>query len=308
MQPDSKGSSRGDNFHSNHAGQDSKRPVHTRGGFLPDVLDEPRPNRYNPHMPQPRVLILRAPGVNCDLETAHAFERAGGQTQPLHVRSLLERPGQIREFQILCLPGGFSYGDDLGAGRILGNKIRYQLADALAEFREAGKLILGICNGFQILMKSGILLADDPRLGPTATLTNNQSGKFEDRWIQLRVTSTKCVFFAGIESMYLPVAHAEGKFVPRDDRVLAQLEQNGQLVLRYAQEGVGGEVPYPANPNGSIADVAAVCDTTGRVCGLMPHPERHIEPTQHPRWTRRNEQPAQGDGLRVFQNAVAYFR
>ncbi len=261
-------------------------------------------------MAQPRVLILRAPGVNCDLETAHAFQRAGGQTEPVHVQSLLERPGRLGEFQILCLPGGFSYGDDLGAGRILGNKIRFQLADVLGEFRDSGKLILGICNGFQILIQSGILLAIDPHLGPAATLTNNESGKFEDRWIHLRVSSPKCVFFAGLEELYLPVAHAEGKFVPRDDRVLRQLDEAGQLVLRY-RDGNGaaaGETPYPDNPNGSIADVAGVCDATGRVCGLMPHPERHIEPTQHPRWTRRVEQPAQGDGLRVFQNAVAYFR
>jgi phosphoribosylformylglycinamidine synthase len=259
-------------------------------------------------MTQPRVLVLRAPGVNCDVETAHAFERAGAHTESLHVQTLLARPKQIQEFQILCLPGGFSYGDDLGAGRILGNKIRFQLAEALGEFREAGKLILGICNGFQILIKSGILLADDPALGPAATLTNNDSGKFEDRWVHLRVTSAKCVFFTGLESLYLPVAHAEGEFVPRDERVLAKLEQGGQLVLRYASEAAGGETPYPDNPNGSVADIAGVCDVTGRVCGLMPHPERHIEATHHPRWTRRTEQPEHGDGFRVFENAVAYFR
>jgi phosphoribosylformylglycinamidine synthase subunit PurQ / glutaminase len=262
-------------------------------------------------MAQPRVLILRAPGVNCDLETAHAFQQAGALTEPLHVQALLEQPARVRDFQVLCLPGGFSYGDDLGAGRILGNKIRFQLADVLAEFRDAGKLILGICNGFQILIKSGILLEIDPHAGPAATLTNNESGKFEDRWINLRVTSSKCVLFAGIEELYLPVAHAEGKFVPRDDRVLSRLHDAGQLVLRYTREGVqetSGEIPYPANPNGSIANVAGVCDATGRVCGLMPHPERHIDPTHHPRWTRRNEQPPHGDGFRVFQNAVAYFR
>ena len=260
-------------------------------------------------MTQPRVLILRAPGVNCDLESAHAFEKAGAQTESLHVQSLLQRPARVRDFQILCLPGGFSYGDDLGAGRILGNKIRFQLADVLGEFRDSGKLILGICNGFQILIKSGILLAID-QAGPTATLTNNESGKFEDRWVQLKVTSNKCVFFAGMDELYLPVAHAEGKFVPRDERVFRQLDEAGQLVLRYCHEpGRGeGEVAYPANPNGSADDVAAVCDATGRVCGLMPHPERHIEPTQHPRWTRRDEQPEHGDGFRVFQNAVAYFR
>lgn len=260
----------------------------------------------------PRVLILRAPGTNCDLETAYAFERAGAATERCHVNRLLEQPRLLGDFQILCLPGGFSYGDDISAGRILGNQIRHHLATVMKEFKDAGRLILGICNGFQILMKSEILLPLDENREPVATLTLNRSGKFEDRWVHLQTTSTTSVFFAGIESMYLPVAHAEGQFVTRDAATLDRLEQNGQLVLRY--RGVSSargdlspaDVPYPENPNGSVANVAAVCDATGRVCGLMPHPERHIDPTQHPRWTRE-PLAAAGDGLRVFQNAVDYF-
>ena len=264
-------------------------------------------------MPQPRVLILRAPGTNCDLETAYAFEVAGARVERLHVNRLLENPPLSGDFQILCLPGGFSYGDDIAAGRILGNQIRHHLAECLEAFRAAGKLILGICNGFQILIKSGILLPIDPQQGAAATLTWNESGKFEDRWVHVETSGAKSVFFAGIESMYLPVAHAEGKFVPRDERVLGSLDAGGQLVLRYrdgAARRLGaaaGAVPYPDNPNGSVADVAGVCDSTGRVCGLMPHPERHIDPTQHPRWTR-GPRAAVGDGLRVFQNAVGYFK
>lgn len=288
----------------------------------------------------PRALILRAPGTNCDLEGAFAFEQAGARAERLHINRLLEHPAQLAEYQILCLPGGFSYGDDLGAGRILGNQIRHHLFDWLHEFKAAGKLVLGICNGFQILTKSGILLeaetvAPAPRDGDardgnespspsatdspprsvgatntaaTATLAGNASGKFEDRWVRLRVASSKCVFFAGIDTMYLPVAHAEGRFVARDAKVLAALEANGQLALKYAPlQGAGdGALAYPDNPNGAMADVAGVCDTTGRVCGLMPHPERHIDPTQHPRWTRR-PLAAEGDGLKVFRNAVAYF-
>lgn len=266
----------------------------------------------------PRALILRAPGTNCDVESAFAFERAGAQAERLHINRLLEKPSLLAEFQILCLPGGFSYGDDLGAGRILGNQIRHHLFDWLHEFKAAGKLVLGVCNGFQILTKSGILLestspvaasgAAPQALSPPATLTMNASGKFEDRWVRLRVASSKCVFFAGIETMYLPVAHAEGRFVVRDADVLAALEAGGQLALKYAPQrgGANGSVPYPDNPNGAMADVAGVCDSTGRVCGLMPHPERFIDPTQHPRWTR---QPlaGEGDGLQVFRNAVAYF-
>ncbi len=262
-------------------------------------------------MAQPRVLILRAPGTNCDEETAFAFERAGGLAQRLHVNRLLESSALVNDFQILCVPGGFSYGDDVAAGRILGNQIRHHLFGCLREFHAAGKLILGICNGFQVLIKSGVLLPLQDDTSAPATLTWNDSGKFEDRWVPLVTCGGKSVFFSNIEQMYLPIAHAEGKFVPRDQQVLGELDAGGQLVLRYGTK-VGESarmeprVPYPENPNGSLADVAGVCDVTGRVCGLMPHPERHIDFTQHPRWTRQPAREA-GDGLRVFQNAVRYF-
>jgi phosphoribosylformylglycinamidine synthase len=248
-------------------------------------------------MPLPHVLILRAPGTNCDAETALAFERAGAATETLHINRLLESPALFQKFQILCVPGGFSYGDDLGAGRILGNQIQHHLADELARFKAADKLILGICNGFQVLMKSPVLLDHDAAKGPAATLTTNDCGRYQDRWVRLETRGEKCVFLRGIERMYLPMAHAEGKFVARDEAALGQLEAAGQLVLRYV---------HADNPNGAQADVAGVCDTTGRVLGLMPHPERHIDPTQHPRWTRREAGPV-GDGLQVFQNAVRYF-
>ncbi len=259
---------------------------------------------------QPNILILRAPGTNCDFETAFAFEQAGGKTELLHINRLLESPAEFERFQILCIPGGFSYGDDVAAGRILANQIQHHLAERLNEFKDAGKLILGICNGFQVLMKSGVLLLDGGNDGAPATLTWNDSGKFEDRWTKLDVRSGKSVFLKGIESMYLPVAHAEGKFVTRDDAMLSKLEDAGQLVLRYVAQngraGGNGRVPYPDNPNGSQANVAGTCDATGRVLGMMPHPERHIDPTHHPRWTR-GEAAETGDGLQVFVNAVKYF-
>ena len=248
-------------------------------------------------MSTPHVLILRAPGTNCDVETAVAFERAGAQSETLHINRLLENPSLFERFQILCVPGGFSYGDDLAAGRIFGNQIQHHLADDLARFKEAGKLMLGICNGFQVLMKSPVLLESNSGKGPAATLTLNDCGRYQDRWVRLEVHGTKCVFLKGIERMYLPVAHAEGKFVARDAETLRLLDAAGQLVLRY--------VPAD-NPNGAQADVAGVCDSTGRVLGLMPHPERHIDPTQHPRWTR-GEAGSVGDGLQLFVNAVRYF-
>jgi phosphoribosylformylglycinamidine synthase I len=269
-------------------------------------------------MTQPQVLVLRAPGTNCDEETAAAFEQAGAKAHRVHINRLLEKPDLADQFQILCVPGGFSYGDDVAAGRILANQIRHHLADAIHRFRAADKLILGICNGFQVLIKSGVLLADDPQEGPLATLAWNDSGKYEDRWVRLGVSGSKSVFLRGIEALELPVAHAEGKFVTRTPEVLHELEDLGQLAIRY-QRLDGGDVvgrisnpsasdavPYPDNPNGSMGNVAGVCDETGRVLGLMPHPERHIDATQHPRWTRgHSRQP--GDGFRVFRNAVEYF-
>lgn len=264
-------------------------------------------------MPTPRVLILRAPGSNCDQETAFAFEAAGARAQVQHLNRLLEKPALAADYQILAIPGGFSYGDDLSAGRIFGNQIRHHLKDTLHEFKAAGKLIIGICNGFQILIKSGILLPDRAD-EPQATLTLNDSGKFEDRWVWLRVASDKCVFLRGIERMYLPIAHAEGKFIARDEATLNALDAAGQLTLRYdlatpmsepRHSGAEAILAYPHNPNAAQRNTAGLCDDTGRVFGLMPHPERHIDPTHHPRWTR--EQHDRGDGLAVFENAVRFF-
>lgn len=281
-------------------------------------------------MPSPRVLILRAPGTNCDRETAHAFQLAGATPEACHINRLLAEPGLLDQYQILCLPGGFSYGDDIAAGRILANQFRHHLIEPLSRFRDRGSLILGICNGFQILIKSGVLLADEPA-GAPATLTWNGGGLFQDRWVNLRTASDRCVFLRGIDRLYLPIAHAEGKFVTRDHATLERLRAAGQLALCYAAPAgndaaadstaaansasvntaangaaATGELPFPDNPNGAWGNVAGVCDATGRVFGLMPHPERHIDPTHHPRWTRLPERAA-GDGLKLFQNAVEYF-
>ena len=274
-------------------------------------------------MPQPRALILRAPGTNCDRETAFALAQAGAAAEILHVNRVLEEGRYLQESQILCLPGGFSYGDDIAAGRIFGNQIRNHLADAMEKFREDGKLILGICNGFQVLIKSGLLLSvrdkqqaehEKGAAEAAATLTWNDSGKFEDRWVHLRVTGDKSPLLAGIQRMFLPVAHAEGKFVTASAEKLDALETSGQLVLRYCnslknngiEQDDHATVHFPENPNGSLRAVAGVCDETGRVLGLMPHPERYIDRTQHPRWTR-GEGGAKGDGTAIFKNAVEFF-
>lgn len=253
-------------------------------------------------MAKPRILVLRAPGTNCDAETAHAFQLAGGEANVLHVNRLLESPPVASDYQVLCIPGGFSYGDDVAAGKILANQIRHYLTDVLAKFRADGKLILGICNGFQALIKSGLLDIDDEQ-GPKASLTWNDCGHFMDRWVGLRNVSDKCVFLEGMTDFVLRVTCAEGKFVIRDEQSFANLEANGQLVLRYA-EVAGMQAPY--NPNGSFANVAGICDASGRVFGLMPHPESYIDFTQHPQWTRQ-EHRGEGQGLAIFRNAVRYF-
>ena len=257
----------------------------------------------------PRVIVLRAPGTNCDHETAFAFEKAGATARRTHINELLANPDLTRDSQILCIPGGFSYGDDIAAGRILGNQIRHHLGGVLQEFKSAGKLILGICNGFQVLMRSGVLLADD-EFGEPATLTWNDSARYQDLWVQLAVAAGPSVFLQGVEQMYLPVAHAEGKFVTRDSRILEQLRGQNRLVLRYttsATEKISDTtLPFPANPNGSTANIAGISDESGRVLGLMPHPERHLDRIQHPRWTR-GEGRDPGDGFVVFRNAVQYF-
>lgn len=258
-------------------------------------------------MVQPRVLILRAPGTNCDGELAFAFEKAGAAIERLHIRALREKPELLHEFQILAIPGGFTYGDDAGAGKILANQLSNFFGDAIREFRDQEKLILGVCNGFQVLLKAGLLIQPDDD-GPMATLAGNAGGRFENRWITLAASPGHCPWLKDIDRMEVPTAHGEGNFRCRADWIFDGLETTGQFVLRYVEKGAGKtakQLPFPANPNGSQGNVAGVCDPTGRVLGLMPHPERNVLPTQHPRWTREGLK-AEGDGMKLFRNAVAF--
>ncbi|MGH9677230.1 MAG: phosphoribosylformylglycinamidine synthase I [Candidatus Acidiferrum sp.] len=255
-------------------------------------------------MSTPRVLILRAPGANCDAEAQFAFQQAGAIAELVHINRLRENPAQLHSYQVLTIPGGFTYGDDVAAGKILAIQLANFLGEEIRRFRDAGKLILGICNGFQAILKAGLLVPQDDD-GPVATLTNNAHGRFEDRWITLRTTSKLSPFLSGIERMQMPIAHGEGRFVCRHDWQLQGLEQAGQLVLKFT-DADGKPGGFPTNPNGSQGDVAGICDPTGRVLGIMPHPERHVLPTQHPQWTRRGL-AAEGDGLAVFRNAVRFF-
>lgn len=266
-------------------------------------------------MPAPRVCVLRAPGTNCDVETAFAFDSCGARSERLHLYRLLERPALLDEFQILCVPGGFSYGDDIGSGVVFASQLRAHLADAFARFFRADKLVLGICNGFQTLLKAGVLPDGAEgwdqvgRQPPTATLTWNENGKYTARWVRLKVTSTNNVFLRGLTELDLPIAHAEGRLVTAAPTVLSQWESRGQAALRYVpwETEPGRSGPgWSYNPNGSVADLAGLSDPSGRMLGLMPHPERFLFGTQHPNWTRRAAVP-NGDGLKLFANAVAYY-
>ena len=254
------------------------------------------------------VLVLRAAGTNCDRECVHAFELAGAKVQSLHVNRVLENPGLLSRFQILALPGGFSYGDDIAAGKILANQLLHHLAGPLHDFVEADKLIIGICNGFQVLVKTHLLPGDSKANSRSqlTTLTYNDSDKFEDRWVHLAACSSKCVFLQSPARIYLPVAHGEGKFVTSSPAVLQSLNKNDQVAFRYTSAD-GAEPAYPDNPNGSMEHIAGITDPTGRILGLMPHPERHIHRTHHPQWTRLS-QDSPPDGLAIFTNAVNYFK
>jgi phosphoribosylformylglycinamidine synthase len=256
-------------------------------------------------MSSPQALILRAPGTNCDHEVQTAFELVGGHGTRLHMNALRENPRLLKDFQILVLPGGFSYGDDVGAGRVQALYLEHFLADALRKFRDEEKLILGICNGFQVMLKAGLLLQPDDD-GPLATLTNNDSGHYEDRWVYLQATPGHCPFLKGVGRIHVPIGHGEGKFVCRAEWISKGLAQTGQVVLRYVDAG-GQPGGYPINPNGSQDDIAGICDATGRALGLMPHPDRHLFPTQNPNWTRTGLKP-EGDGLQIFRNAVEFFK
>lgn len=254
---------------------------------------------------------MRAAGTNCDKETAFAFSRAGAGVELVHINTLISRKGQLREYQVLAIPGGFTYGDDVAAGKILANELRYKLIEEIKDFLREGKLIIGICNGFQVLVKSG-LLPGNGGLKQEVSLIINDSAKFEDRWVYIKAKgqghkTNKCVWTKGLpEIIYLPVAHGEGKFVVKDRRVLEEIKSNGQIVFQYCDEK-GRLAGYPYNPNGSTQSIGGICDDTGRILGLMPHPERHIEAAQHPRGIHFHK-GKEGDGLKIFSNAINYIK
>lgn len=253
-------------------------------------------------MAKPKVLIFRTAGINCDKETVFAFEKAGAKVQLSHISEI--RPKKALACQIVCIPGGFSYGDDLGAGKILSLEIGLWLKDQIKAFFQKGGLILGICNGFQVLAKAGML--PDFNFKQKVSLLENSSGRFESRWVGLEVnpdSAAKKIWLKNLpDKIELPAAHKEGKFycLPK---ILSDIEKNNQVALRYSLNC--RRLSYPDNPNGSLNDIAGISDKTGRIFGLMPHPERFIFSHQHPCWVEKNGFVW---GLEFFKNSVNYFK
>jgi phosphoribosylformylglycinamidine synthase subunit PurQ / glutaminase len=264
-------------------------------------------------MSAPSVAIITGYGINSDLELAEAFRLAGAHPTRIHVGDLIAGRMSLRDFDILGFPGGFSFGDHIASGRVFANKLRSHLGDQLLDARARRVPMIGICNGFQVLVKLGLLPgANAGELVQTATLTTNDSGRFEDRWCTLQaVAGSPCLWTRSLETVELPVRHGEGKFIPGSASLLASWKAAGQVCLRYVlRDGTlpaEGPVPYPANPNGAVDDVAGVCTPDGLVFGLMPHPEAHIFAHHHPRWQALGLK-GEGAGMTFFRNAVAAVR
>jgi len=248
-----------------------------------------------------RALVLRTAGTNCEGETLVALEAAGARAELVHVRRLCAEPARLDEARILVFPGGFSYGDDVAAGRVLGFELRHALRAPLEAFVDRGGLVLGVCNGFQVLVDTGLLErpAEEAR---TLALAANESARFECRWVTLRSERCACPWLEPGELWPVPVAHGEGRVVVKSTQALERLRTRGQIALRYVAAD-GGPAAYPDCPNGSVEAIAGLCDPTGRVLGLMPHPERNVTPWHHPRWTRMGPR-REGEGLPFYRRMV----
>ncbi len=265
-----------------------------------------------------KAIVLTGNGTNCEMEMAHACRLAGAdRVDIVHISELLFGEKRLSDYNFLNLPGGFLDGDDLGSAKAGANRFLHaaiaganeMLIEELLKFINAGGLILGVCNGFQLMVKLGLLPALERNFTKqSTTLTFNDSGRFEDRWVYLKANALcPSVFTRGIETVYYPVRHGEGKFVPESEAVLAEIEKKNLVAFQYCDAEGSVTIDYPANPNGSIHAIAGICNETGRLFGLMPHPEAFLHRTNHPRWTRETL-PEEGQGLVIFQNAVTFIR
>lgn len=249
--------------------------------------------------------VLYGYGINCDRETEYALSASGANVKRTHINELIMNPNMFEDFNLIAFPGGFSYGDDIGSGKVLANKIKFNLKQKMSEFVSAGKLVIGICNGFQVLVKLGLLPYND--FEQKVTLISNDSNKFEDRWVYLRINQeSKCVFTKGMEGIMLPIRHGEGKFFAPNN-VLEDLSLKNQIVMQYVNEKNEFR-GYPYNPNGSVRNIAGICNEQGNVFGLMPHPEAYCSLLNNPYWPRAKQRITEwkGKGMEIFENAVKH--
>jgi len=258
----------------------------------------------------PKVLVLTGYGINCEEETAYVFEKAGGKPKIVHVNDLIDGLDNVKKYQILAIPGGFSYGDDTGAGNALSNRIRNNINEDILKFAQADKLVIGVCNGFQMLSNLGLVPATKNQYGKReVVLMWNNTARYSCRWVNTKVHSQKCIWTKGIDQIELPIAHGEGNFYAEPE-ILKELRDNDQIVLKYTRpDGSPANGESPFNPNGAIEDIAGITDPSGRILGLMPHPERFHSFLRHPTWTRMPKPlPEEGHGMKFFRNAVEYFK
>lgn len=254
---------------------------------------------------KPLVYVLAGFGLNCEAETAHAVGLAGGEGRIVHLARLANGSVKLEEAQGFIIPGGFAFGDNIAAGAVLANKMRHSLREQLDSFRLEKKPIMGICNGFQVLAKLGLVPDLAGKLGREANLSPNRQGRFENRWVYLRVERSKCKFLEGIKWVYAPVRHGEGQFVPKDRETLDAMKREGLVALRYVDEKLKSGAGYPYNPNGAVDDIAGICNREGNVLCFMPHPECNVRRTQHPRWSR-GENVQEGSGLQIYRGFAEY--
>jgi len=263
---------------------------------------------------KPRILIITGYGLNCEAESQCAWERAGAEPEQIHLRDLLEKPARLHEFGGLMFIGGFSFGDHMGSGHVLAARMRHHLAEDLQRFINDGKLILGVCNGFQIMVKLGLLPGlDGEFFSPKMALIQNDCGAFQNFWIDVRFEQdSPSVFTRGVDVMPMPIRHGEGKLYAPTAEMLARVESEQCVACRYVNTESGDvATTFPENPNGSVNAIAGLNDPSGRILGMMPHPEAFLFPENHPTWTARKAETSvakSGAGLKLFENAVAYLR
>ncbi len=253
------------------------------------------------------ALILTGYGINAEKELSWAFEIAGANSKIVHIEDVIENKKSLGDYQIIGFPGGFSFGDHIASGKVFSNIVKYNFFEELKRFIEKDKLVIGICNGFQIITRLGLVPDLDGSYSHTVSLIENDSGRFEDRWVYVKTEKNSSPWLKDIESLYLPVRHGEGKFIAKDATIINDIKKNNQVAFKYFNpENKSEPVEYPYNPNGAAQDIAGITNVKGNVLGLMPHPEAYIFDQHHPRWTEGIKEKHKG--LKLFQNGVDYFK